>query len=86
MGSQGVIEENDLSESGGGGGDTRPRMHSAYAYVCDRARTYACNTAGINQFETRIAGFMRVYAPRSSVQRRIRDRTRNTRNTAEKIA
>lgn len=85
MGSQGVIEENDLSESRGG--DTRPRTHSAYAR--ERARTYAyatAYTAGINQFETRIAGFTRVYAPRSSVQRRIRDRTRNTRNTAEKIA
>jgi len=59
MGSQEVIEENDLSASREGI-RAHARIQLTREHVCMHARN---GTPGIDQFETRIAGFTRVYAP-----------------------
>lgn len=54
MGSQGLIEENDLSACREG-----IRAHARIQLTREHARMHA-RTPGIDQFETRIAGFTRV--------------------------
>lgn len=73
MGSEGVIEENDLSESRGD-----IRAHARIQHTREHARMHANGTG--DQFETRIAGFTRVYAPGRAYRG-----DSDTKNTAEKI-
>lgn len=85
MGSQGVIEENDLSEPRGEYAPTHAVGIRLSTHVRTHARSYARTHGTGDQFETHIATFMCVYARLCSSIRTTANQGLKMKNTTGKI-